>query len=71
METPERGHGREVDAEPQLQSDEGNEGDLPHKGTVAGTVSSEGCGEVTSEDEPDCPHEKFCRTPTLVSASFE
>ena len=61
METPEGGHGREVETQPQLEAYEGQEGDLPHEGTVLGPVSSQGCGQVACQDQPDCPAEELCR----------
>ena len=61
MKTPEGGHGREVETQPQLEAYEGQEGDLPHEGTVLGPVSSQGCGQVARQDQPDCPAEELCR----------
>ena len=61
METPEGGHGREVEAEPQLEAYEGKEGDLPHEGTVLGPVSSQGRGQVAGQDQPDCPAQEVGR----------
>ena len=63
MKTPEGGHGREVQPQPQLQAYEGDEGDLPHEGTVPGPVSSQSCGQVAGQDQQDRPDQDVGRPP--------
>ena len=57
MEAPQCGHGWEVEAQPQLEAYEGDEGDLPHEGAVLRPVRSEGGGQVAGQDEPHRPPE--------------
>ena len=66
VKAPQGSHGREVEAQAQLQADEGDEGDLSHEGTVLRPVSSEGGTKVADEDEPDCPPEDVSRPPAAL-----
>ena len=63
MKAPQGGHGWEVEAQPQLEADEGDEGDLPREGTVLRPVSRDGRNNVAGEDQPDRPPEDVSRPP--------
>ena len=49
VDTPEAGHGWEVEAEAELEDNEGSEGQVSHEGTVSGAVSRECKVEVRAE----------------------